>query len=247
MISCVFQIIFPGTLAVSPGFFPPVEAGNYKDATIKAQNMRLENPSIVFKICQVGDCVEFGTYEQDNDASNGKEAIEWLVLEVQNGKILIISKYGLDCRPYNTDWEDITWETCTLRKWLNGEFINAAFNKDEKQMIHTATVPADRNPEYDKNPGNPTEDKVFLLSVDEANRYFSSDETRQCRPTEHAVANGAYQSDSGNCWWWLRSPGDNQNNAAYVNNNGGVNVRGSGAHGDDSAVRPALWIDLSKR
>lgn len=117
MISCVFQIIFPGTLAVSPGFFPPVEAGNYKDATIKAQNMRLENPSIVFKICQVGDCVEFGTYEQDNDASNGKEAIEWLVLEVQNGKILIISKYGLDCRPYNTDCKDV--------QNIAGDFIKA--------------------------------------------------------------------------------------------------------------------------
>ena len=175
----------------------------------------------------------------------GKEAIEWLVLETQDDKILIISKYGLDWQRYdkNTVENGITRESCTLRKWLNGRFINAAFNEREKQLISTVTVPADRNPEYDTNPGNPTEDKVFLLSINEANRYFSSDEPRQCRPTEYAAENGINQLDGGNCQWWLRSPGFEGNCAAIVGDDGGISSGhyvGSGT----VAIRPMLWIDL---
>ena len=77
------------------------------------------------KNIKVGDYVNFGTYEQDNNTSNGKEEVEWLVLEVKDGKALIISKYALDCKPYNTGLTGATWETCTLRKWLNNNFINA--------------------------------------------------------------------------------------------------------------------------
>ena len=176
----------------------------------------------------------------------GKEAIEWLVLETQDDKILIISKYGLDWQRYdkNTVENGITWEFCTLRKWLNGRFINAAFNEREKQLISTVTVPADRNPEYDTNLGNPMEDKVFLLSINEANRYFSSDELWQCRPTEYAVANGVNQLDGGNCQWWLWSPGFEGNCAAIVSDDGGISSGhyvGSGT----VAIRPILWIDLN--
>ena len=224
-----------------------IELGKYKDAAEQAQNMVGKDPLLPFKICQVGDYIEFGTYEQDNDASNGKEAIEWLVLETQDDKILILSKYGLDCKAYSVDWEDITWETCTLRKWLNEEFINEAFTESEKLLIPTVTVSADRNPGYDTNPGNPTKDKVFLLSIDEANRYFSSDRMRQCRPTEYADANNiVLKKNSGNCEWLLRSPGIDQDHAACVGGDGRVDAYGSHVDYDSlHAVRPALWIDLS--
>ena len=42
------------------------------------------------------------------------------------------------------------------------------------------------------------------------------------------------------CWWWLRSPGNNQNNAANVNNDGDVNENGNNVNNDNNAVRPAL-------
>ncbi|MBP3696995.1 MAG: hypothetical protein J6J45_05560, partial [Clostridia bacterium] len=72
-----------------------------------------------FSDTQVGDYITFGSYEQDNDLSNGKEPIEWLVLDKQDGKVLVISKYALDAKPYNDEYVDVTWETCTLRSWLN--------------------------------------------------------------------------------------------------------------------------------
>lgn len=207
------------------------------------------NDAITLMNARVGDYVFFGAYEQDNNTANGKENIEWLVLKVKDGKALVISKYALDCKPYNTSDTDVTWENCTLRRWLNNDFINAAFSAEEKSMIPTVTVSADNNPDYSTNPGNATQDQVFLLSVTEANNYFNSDSARQCELTDFAVANGAYvnsNDDNYNCRWWLRSPGLYQNTAASVISNGVVGDYGYYVDDDDyGAVRPALWIDLA--
>lgn len=222
-----------------------VALDGYKDSADKANSIYDQYKVEKQKVAKAGDYVFFGAYEQDNNTANGKEDIEWLVLEVKDGKALVISKYTLDCKPYNTSYTDVTWETCTLRKWLNNDFINAAFSDDEKAMIPTVTVSADKNPDYSTNLGNATQDQVFLLSITEANKYFSSDSARQCKSTDYAVDNGALESDSGNCWWWLRSPGYIQNYAAYVNNDGAVYENGNYVYLDTYAVRPALWIDLN--
>jgi len=223
-----------------------IELGDYKDAVDKASDIRLQKNKDQLKNIKVGSYINFGAYEQDNNTSNGKEDVEWLVLEVKDGKALVISKYALDCQQYNTSSTEVTWETCTLRKWLNNNFINSAFSADEKAMIPTVMVSADKNPDYSTNPGNATQDQVFLLSITEANKYFSSDSASQCKPTEYAVAGGAYfNSSNGNCFWWLRSPGNRQARAAGVHNDGAVDVYGFSVRNSDSAVRPALWIDLN--
>ncbi len=213
----------------------------YKDSHAKMKECMLKD-------LQAGDCVLLGTYEQDNNTSNGKEDIEWLVLEVKDGKALLISKYALDCKQYNTSNTAITWETCTLRTWLNGEFINTTFSAEEKAMIPTVTVPADRNTVYSfsTDPGNETQDQVFLLSLVETNKYFNSNRARKCKPTEYAVANGAHvNSSSGDCWWWLRTLGDNQSSIVYVYNNGDLFKNGTNVTNNHGSVRPALWIDLN--
>ncbi|MBE6802677.1 MAG: toll/interleukin-1 receptor domain-containing protein [Ruminococcaceae bacterium] len=225
------------------------ELEDYKDSSEKIEDCNIslygeENWNII-KNTNVGDIYTFGSYEQDNDTSNGKEAIEWLILDKQGTQILVISKYALDCKPYNEEYEYVTWETCTLRSWLNDEFINAAFTEEEKAMIPTVTVTADENPEYSTDPGNDTEDRVFVLSINEANEYFSSDDERACQPTNYAVANGAWESEIGNCWWWLRSSGRSQFDAAAVLNDGGVIKYGFVVDYVDDAVRPALWINLA--
>ena len=216
----------------------------YKDSLKKAASLYDQCEADKINLATTGGFVFLGAYEQDNNTSNGKEDIEWLVLEVKDGKALVISKYALDCKQYNTSYTDVTWETCTLRKWLNNDFINAAFSADEKAMIPTVTVSADKNPDYNTNPGNATQDQVFLLSITEANKYFSSDSARECKPTDYAVASGA-NSFSGNCLWWLRSPGYDRIDAAYVLNDGTIPKYGGIVDADSAAVRPALWIDLS--
>ena len=193
-----------------------------------------------------GGIVTFGHYDQDNNRSNGAEPIEWIVLKNDGDTIMLISKYGLDMKLYNTKDEEVTWETCTLRKWLNGEFLNTAFSAEEQTRLQTVKVKAEDNPEYGTDAGNNTQDKVFLLSIDEANRYFRSDADRVCMSTQTAESNGPYTNDnSGACWWWLRSPGNNTNRAAYVIYDGFVRSRGSLVSPGRGGVRPVVVLRLS--
>ena len=214
---------------------------DYKDSADKANSIYDEYKVEKLKLAKVGDYITFGAYEQDTITTNGKEAIEWLVLDVQDGKLLVTSKYALDCKPYHTSRTNVTWQTCTLRKWLNNDFIKAAFSAEERAMISSVTVPADGNPEYNTNPGNATQDKVFLLSLAEAKRYFRNQYARECSATLYAVESGA---NRGGCDWWLRSPGAHQNMASDVWGNGEIQETGWEVNNDSCAVRPTLWIDL---
>jgi len=191
----------------------------------------------------VGDIIKFGKYEQDNDTSNGKEDIEWLVLEKENNRILVISKYALDAQPYNATHSYITWQYCTLRSWLNDTFLNNAFTSAQKSKIPTVTVIAEDNPKG-TDAGSDTRDKVFLLSISEANKYFSSDSERICYATSYAIAQGAKKSYNAYCWW-LRTPGSIHGQyAAYVYSDGSVHDVGNSVLTYGFAVRPALWIEL---
>lgn len=210
----------------------------------KQHNEAVAKYGKTFETASVGDVVLFGSYEQDNNTSNGKEDIEWLVLAKEDNRILLISRYALDCQQYNTSRTSATWETCSLRKWMNNTFLSTAFNAGEKMMIPSVTVSADKNPSYYTSPGNSTTDQVFLLSITEANKYFSSDSARQCQGTAYCYAQGAYKASNGNCWWWLRSPGCYSVSAAYVYVVGSVNDLGYFVDYDNVAVRPALWVNL---
>ena len=193
----------------------------------------------------VGDYVEFGAYEQDNDTSNGKETIEWLVLAKEDGKALLISRCGLDCQQYNTEDAVVTWKTCTLRTWLNGTFMNSAFTIADQGLIATTTVSADANPIYNTYSGNDTNDKIFLLSINETNKYFNSNDERKCQPTAYAKEHVAWTNDAGCCWWWLRSCGSSSLSAALVFSSGDVGSGGTSVSCTYVAVRPALWINIA--
>ena len=199
----------------------------------------------------IGDIVTFGNYEQDNNLSNGKEDIEWIALSKQNSKALLISRYALDCQPFQTSNSPETWATCSLRKWLNGMFLNDAFSANDQKKILRTTVTADKNPSYNTSPGKKTTDKVFLLSIKEVNLYFNEywnvSKALKCAPTEYAIAHGAWTStEDRTCVWWLRSPGSNSYLAAVVDSHGSVRSIGSNVSSTNYAVRPAIWINIGR-
>ena len=136
---------------------------------------------------------------------------------------------------------DVTWEKSDLRNWLNNDFINSAFSSEEQsRIVETQNTNPDNN---GTKGGSDTRDKVFLLSIDEANKYFGSPEARQVEPSKAAGAK-AYANDANKSRWWLRSPGSSSVYAAYVPSNGSVNTGGSDVNKSDYVVRPALWINL---
>ena len=211
---------------------------------MKSDKEEGSDDSISIENASVGDYIEFGAYEQDNDSSNGKEPIEWRVLDKKDNRVLVISKYALDCKKYNMQDKYITWEDCTLREWLNEEFFGEAFSSSEIERIPTVNISAEDNSEFGTEAGNDTEDKIFLLSVDEAEKYFESDKDRRCKPTDYAVMKEVtVENENGCCWWWLRSPGYEQDEAAGVPGFGYVHADGAYVH-RLHAVRPAMWIEL---
>ena len=204
---------------------------------------------IIPAIAPVGSLIKYGKYEQDNDSSNGIEDIEWIILAKDDNKMLVISDKAIDCKPYHSSYGNTTWEECSLRRWLNDTFVNEAFTTEEQEKILTTNVTADANPDYDTDAGNDTEDKVFLLSIEEVNRYFNNDSERQCVSTEYAKANGAYTYEidgASNCFWWLRSQGGYSNkSASVVNSDGTVSKYGNAVDDNRDCVRPAMWISLA--
>ncbi len=139
---------------------------------------------------ETGDYVTFGSYEQDNDIDNGPEPIEWLVLDKKDdGSLFLISKYALDVRAFDSRQMAVTtWENCEVRQWLNNDFLECAFSDEEQQFIMTTKVVAHRNAKYDGDAGNDTEDKVFLLSTQEAEQYFELDDNDEAREKGYSAA-----------------------------------------------------------
>ena len=224
------------------------ELGNYGDSSKKINECN--DAMLDIKSVNIGDCIFFGTYEQDNNNKNGKDPVEWRVLDIQDGMILVISEYGLDGKCYNEIDTDVTWETCTLRTWLNNEFLSKAFSDEEKAMIATIKVSAEGNSIVHEDVGASQYDKVFLLSIMEAEQYFDSDIARKCEITPFTMYKYLYND------WWLCTPGvDDEFNSdswydgyknTYVDDRGCVQSKGYYVN-KIKAVRPAMWIDLSKK
>jgi hypothetical protein len=231
------------------------ELNGFKDSKAQIENCYIkklgEEKYNYIQNIKIGDTYTFGSYEQDNDISNGKEPIEWTVLDKDGMTLLLISKYCLDHQYFTSYSPQMrTWETCTLRTWLNETFFNDAFTSEEQRRIIDSTVPADDNPYFiSTSQGNDTKDKIFILSIKEAAEYFSSDDARKCQGTTYCYAKGTVKSEKNdNCWWWLRTLCDTTAIVAVVDADGPIQY--GGTHGGDhflatgNAVRPALRIEL---
>ena len=214
----------------------------FKDSQVKATDLLKAHPNIA----QVGDVIYFGTYEQDNNFSNGKEEIEWRVLEKdENGRMLVVSKYALDCRNYHSSVKQITWEDSDIRSWLNNDFYSNAFASSEKSAVKTVTNENTGNSDFNVNGGNKTSDKIFILSIDEAKRYLPNNIDRMCQATKYAESKGTeLDSLTHNCRWWLRSPGSTLYSAASVKIDGFILNMGTPVSVDKAFVRPAMWIEI---
>lgn len=169
-----------------------------------------------------GDIITFGNY-------NG--STQWLILKRIGNRLLLLSKKEITNMAYHEVREDVTWEDCTLRRWLNSDYLSLAFSKEERTMIQPTQLSNHYNPKYGTYGGNETEDRIFLLSLEEAKEYFYNDEIMEFLSLELG-------------WWWLRSPGCDRGIAACVNSDGSVDFAGNDVDYDYGAVRPALWIHL---
>lgn len=176
----------------------------------------------------VGDYVQFGTYEQDNKPENGKEPIEWLVLEDDGDRYLMITSKVIDAACYNNVWMETDWKNSSLREWLNKSFLEEAFTEQQQSSItkwHSSLS-----------------DKIFILSRKELNKYLPSAEERIAKATHYAEAQGVYTQNIGTSWWWVREAGATPYYAVYVNCIGDIINDGSIVFNNAFGVRPVIWV-----
>ena len=228
---------------------------------------------------QVGDIIEFGTYEQDNDYDNGKEPIKWIILNIEKDYALLMSEYALDWEEIFYDYEpsvvrtDYHWSNSKIRRTLNEDFYNEAFNDEEMTLILTTSVTTygtrlSANPtEYEINYSlMNTKDKIFLLSyTDVRNALYGFEDsnvkssTRYCSATTYAIKKqksglSPYEIVD----YCLRSQGDEVefggrvrdkvNSTTYLPNLQYVNSSGqiisSGGNRNTYYIRPACMVKI---
>jgi len=242
-----------------------------------------------FATAKVGEVVKYGRFLQDfmqigldseeftYDESHSKlfdtyaDEIEWYVLNQKDSKILLLSKYVLDTKPYHEENTEVTWEKSSIREWLNSTFYNFAFSDEEKKYICKTKLANNDNEKYGTEGGQSTVDQVFLLSIEEAKEYFNFtydsesldgfeeysesalDERLIGVVTDYAILNGASSylieegSEECSTWWYLRSMGGNNKIPAIVEPWGYINAHGYPSFFVDTpnGVRPAIWVDVT--
>lgn len=188
---------------------------------------------------------------------------QWRVLDRQGDAALLVTEKIIEQRPYHDAYREITWADCALRAYLNGAFYEGFSAADRARIMPVVNKNLD-NQWYGTKGGEDTEDRVFLLSMEEAVcRYFGDSREKLYSPGkkqrywfERKDANNSkrtawLEAGGGIWWWWLRSPGRVGVKAVYVHGDGNIGIQGNniliGNLADGrctGGVRPALWMRL---
>ena len=200
-----------------------------------------------------GDIVRFGSYEQDNRASNGSEPIEWIVLIESDEYALLMSRYALDWQPYHTGkvspGQSINWSECTLRTWLNRDFLNTAFSAEEQALIYEVTVDSYQGSKVIAQ----SIDRVFLPMIGDLNAYIMPVGAGPFTPTAYAVAQGARgdqgkrtandtSAESGAYQFLLNSSGVSATACCMIGDSYGT---GYTPLDEPACIRPLIWVHLN--
>lgn len=250
-------------------WFKKAEKAGHKNAKYQLKLLKKDDVAIRKEVADHFFCendieYEYGITNFENKVFGD---YEWLVVADDVGRELLLSKYIIDIRQYHNFDEDVDWENCELRKWLNNEFIDS-FADCYKQRILSVKHKNHNNEKYAICGGNDTKDKCFLLSYDEINMYWNnnkkdndekdllsvendnaflmakvniSDENlllaQQRTKLDYSMINGRRLG------WWLRTPGSSANRAMRINCNGAIRLFGREVVGRLVGVRPAIWVE----
>lgn len=193
-----------------------------------------------------GETVVFGAYEQDNDGSNGPEPVEWLVLENTGDTLMLNSVYALDRMRYHNGAEAVTWETCGLRAWLDGEFYKTCFSSEEKGLILLNHLENPASERYDISGGNPTDDYICILNTREQRAFFADEAGMAAYATPYSVACGVLprSSDEPYARYRLRNSEMTGESTAFMQYDF-LNYSGTAyAKVKEYAVSPFIRLDL---
>lgn len=96
------------------------------------------------------------------------KGIEWVCLEAGGGVAFAVTAKIIVTMPFNDEYEDgcNDWRTSSLRKWLNGDFLNKNLDKNALLLQHPVLTADNGDEQY-----GVTGDYVTLLSCDQYRKY----------------------------------------------------------------------------
>ena len=175
----------------------------------------------------------------------GEEAMPWLVLENRHGRVLVLSMYALDCKPFETFYAVKPWSKSTIRSLVNDEYINLILTEDEIERITEVYIDDDENLSFEKTE-NSSENKLFFLSVKETEKYLKTKKSRLAVVTSYATRSNLWTVFDQYAYWWLRTQGEKEADKYYVRDGEfvGINSTVEIWNYQHFGVRPAMYIDF---
>ena len=218
----------------------PIRPACWIDLQKAGDLVRRAEPEMLIEKWAVGEQVTFGRFEQDNSPANGDEPLQWVVIAREGNRALLLSRHVLAAMKYSKNATS-TYENSTMREWMNTVFVPSAFNEAEAAALAQRTATPVRSAE-----GRHVQDKAFVLSREEVEKYLPATASRIAAPTAVAEQQGAgYINKLGDCWWWLRSSTKGTKYANTVLNDGTFDNR-SVNFATLLGVRPAVWVNLDR-
>lgn len=181
---------------------------------------------------RVGDTFTMGYYEQDGYTDNGREPIEWLVLETNGGTATAISAKALDCIQYHPYLSsNLAWGVSGIRLWLNYMFRYEAFNDGELACLEG--INSSRVVDY-----------VSMLDEKQVTKYGLT--KTGCDVTDYGKRRGVeIGNDNGKGCWWVRvDKTGKRSTAKFVGIHGKVYASNQVTVANNG-VRPVICVDVS--
>ena len=187
----------------------------------------------------VMDEVLWGHFETD-PSRLGRERLSWIVIEKDEDKVCLLSKYGIAGGAFHRKHEAVSWSECDLRRRLNSEEFTGIFSRYEKRHL----LPVDG-------------DLLTLLSLDRLKKLFPAQNERLCAATESARKGGVNADrlshydiwfDTSYCysWWWLRDSSDAESvTAPIVEMDGLIREAEKPVNKPSGAIRPVVWLSMA--
>jgi hypothetical protein len=186
-----------------------------------------QDPAQPYRAANVGDEVRIGNYD-------------WIVLDKQSDKLLLISKYSIGLGDFVDKGWEITWDISGVREYLNDTFLNGQLQAGEaKALILPTRVTTPANPTHGTAGGADVTDKLFLLSYEEVLQYMPDPQDRLLTTQE---------DPSTSVVWWLRTMGRDMTYAMCVDAYGELLTDGNSTSPFSAGYhyRPAMWIDIAE-
>ncbi|MDD6339259.1 MAG: acyltransferase family protein [Butyrivibrio sp.] len=184
----------------------------------------------VLETAQIGDTVEYGEYDVDWQ-TEGNEKIPWTVTDKKDDKVLLVSQYALFAGAFDSEFSTTRWEDSSLRGELFLRFFMQCFSKYERSQIAVTD-----------NEG--AQDRIFILSKSEVDKYYKTDKDRQLKPSPMAEKRSTYKHwVTGNTWWWLRDSGETRKKIKTIFATGEFSE--DWASITSGGIRPAMWVSIN--